>query len=51
VTDEQAIKQTVVAYFESWFEGDAPRMERALHPQLAKRAQLDDGKPMATGGS
>jgi uncharacterized protein YhfF len=35
MTDEQAIKQTVTDYFESWFEGDAPRMERALHPRLA----------------
>jgi hypothetical protein len=44
MNDEQAIKRTVVDYFESWFEGDAPRMERALHPQLAKRAPLEDGK-------
>jgi Putative lumazine-binding len=25
-------------YFEGWFEGDAERMTRALHPALAKRA-------------
>ena len=24
-------------YFEGWFDGDAERMERALHPALAKR--------------
>ena len=43
MTDEQAIKQTVTDYFESWFDGDAGRMERALHPQLAKRS-LGNGK-------
>jgi putative lumazine-binding protein len=42
-TDEQAIEATVRDYFEGWFDGDAERMERALHPQLAKRA-LRDGK-------
>ena len=25
-----------------WFDGDAERMERALHPSLAKRALMDD---------
>lgn len=30
-------------YFEGWFDGDADRMERALHPQLAKRS-LEDGR-------
>jgi hypothetical protein len=43
VTDESAIEATVLDYFEGWFDGDAERMERALHPQLAKRA-LRDGK-------
>ena len=38
-TDEQAIEATVRDYFEGWFDGDAERMERALHPQLAKRAR------------
>lgn len=38
MTDEQEIKSRVLDYFEGWFEGDAGRMERALHPQLAKRA-------------
>ena len=32
-----AITQTVLDYFEGWFEGDAERMERALHPDLVKR--------------
>lgn len=41
---ETAIVATVLDYFEGWFEGDAARMERALHPNLAKRAlESDDG--------
>jgi hypothetical protein len=43
MTEEQAIERTVLDYFEGWFDGDAVRMERALHPQLAKRS-LGDGK-------
>jgi Putative lumazine-binding len=35
--DTQPIIATVLDYFEGWFEGDATRMERALHPELAKR--------------
>jgi hypothetical protein len=42
MTEEAAVTQTVLDYFEGWFEGDAGRMERALHPQLAKRS-LEDG--------
>ena len=36
-TDEDLITATVLDYFEGWFEGDAARMERALHPELVKR--------------
>ncbi len=35
--DEAAIKQTALDYIEGWYEGNAERMERALHPDLAKR--------------
>lgn len=35
--DASAIKQTALNYIEGWYEGDAERMERALHPELAKR--------------
>lgn len=35
--DENAIKQTALDYIEGWYEGNAERMERALHPELAKR--------------
>jgi hypothetical protein len=41
--DEQAIERTVLDYFEGWFDGDPARMERALHPQLAKRSLNGDG--------
>jgi hypothetical protein len=36
-TERAAIVETVLDYFEGWFDGDATRMERALHPALAKR--------------
>jgi len=35
--DKEAIKQTALDYIEGWYEGNAERMERALHPDLAKR--------------
>jgi hypothetical protein len=45
-TDQSAIVDTVLDYFEGWFDGDATRMERALHPGLAKRALLDDRRSL-----
>ena len=35
--DEAAIRQTALDYIEGGYEGNAERMERALHPELAKR--------------
>ena len=35
--DQAAIRQTALDYIEGWYEGNAERMERALHPDLAKR--------------
>jgi hypothetical protein len=35
--DSAAIKQTALDYIEGWWEGNAERMERAVHPDLAKR--------------
>ncbi len=35
--DQAAIKQAALDYIEGWYEGNAERMERALHPELAKR--------------
>jgi len=34
--DAAAIKQTSLDYIEGWYEGNSERMERALHPELAK---------------
>jgi hypothetical protein len=35
--DKEAIRQTALDYIEGWYTGDVERMERALHPDLAKR--------------
>jgi hypothetical protein len=35
--DAELIKQTALDYIEGYYEGNAERMERALHPELAKR--------------
>ena len=40
----EAIEQTALDYIEGWYEGNAERMERALHPNLAKRAVRTDPK-------
>lgn len=37
-SDEVEIRLAAMDYEEGWFEGDAERMARCLHPQLAKRA-------------
>jgi hypothetical protein len=39
-----AIRQTALDYIEGWYSGDGPRMERALHPELAKRMVSTDSK-------
>ena len=43
--DRDAIARVARDYFEGWFEGDAARMERALHPDLAKRSPDDAPAP------
>ena len=40
--DAAAIERCLLDYFEGWFDGDAVRMERALHPGLAKHALGQD---------
>ena len=40
--DEETIKRVIHDYFEGWFEGDATRMKRALHPGLAKQSLSKD---------
>ncbi|HSL55155.1 MAG TPA: nuclear transport factor 2 family protein [Pyrinomonadaceae bacterium] len=44
-TDENAaITKTALNYIEGWYEGNAERMESALHPELAKRIIYTDPK-------
>ena len=35
--DSSGIRQAALDYIEGYYEGDGARMERALHPELAKR--------------
>jgi hypothetical protein len=46
--DSAAIRATALDYVEGWYAGDAARMERSLHPELAKRIVRTDP---ATGRS
>lgn len=43
--DEAAIRAVALDYIQGWYSGDAARMERSLHPELAKRIVLrhEDG--------
>ncbi|MGD2111321.1 MAG: nuclear transport factor 2 family protein, partial [Phycisphaerae bacterium] len=36
-SEAEAIKKTALDYGQGWYEGNAERMEEALHPDLAKR--------------
>ena len=38
--DLEAIKKTALDYGLGWYDADAERMERALHPELAKRSLM-----------
>jgi hypothetical protein len=40
--DLTEIRQAALDYAQGWYEGDADRMRRSLHPELAKRAILSD---------
>ena len=40
--DSAAIRATALDYIDGWYAGDAARMERALHPELAKRIVMSD---------
>ena len=42
--DSAAIRVTALDYIEGWYTGDAARMERALHPELAKRIVQTDAQ-------
>ena len=41
-TDDGPIVTAALDYIDGWYTGDAARMERALHPALAKRIQAAD---------
>ena len=49
-SDAEAIKQTALDYIEGWYDGDAARMEKALHPELAKRIVWTDASGQNTLG-
>lgn len=40
--DSAAIRAAALDYIEGWYTGDGARMERALHPELAKRIVRSD---------
>jgi hypothetical protein len=42
--DSAGIRAAALDYIEGWYTGDAPRMTRALHPELAKRVVQTDPK-------
>jgi hypothetical protein len=39
--DSAAIRATVLDYAHGWYTADGARMQRALHPELAKRTVID----------
>jgi hypothetical protein len=41
-SDHDAIAATIADYYLGWYDGDADRMARALHPELVKRGWLRD---------
>jgi hypothetical protein len=44
MNDDEAIRAVALDYIEGWFDGDAGRMERALHPELVKRCRGIEGE-------
>ena len=49
-SDAELIKQAALDYIEGWYEGNAERMERALHPELAKRIVRTDERGRSSLG-
>lgn len=50
--DSAAIRAAALDYVEGWYEGNAERMGRALHPELVKRIVVRDtttGKTVVQG--
>ena len=48
--DSAAIRAAALDYIDGWYTGDAARMERALHPELAKRIVMTDSTGRSTLG-
>jgi hypothetical protein len=48
--DKTAITNAALDYIEGWYAGDAERMERALHPDLAKRIVRTNDKGQSALG-
>ena len=42
--DSSGIRDAAMDYIQGWYEGNADRMQRALHPELAKRIVRTDPK-------
>jgi hypothetical protein len=42
--DTAAIRAAALDYIEGWYAADGARMERALHPELAKRNVVSDAQ-------
>jgi len=42
--DSNGIREAAMDYIQGWYEGNADRMQRALHPELAKRIIRSDPK-------
>jgi hypothetical protein len=46
--DSAAIRATALDYIDGWYAGDGARMERSLHPELAKRRVATDPQSSRT---
>lgn len=42
INEKEAIRRTALDYLEGWYQGDAERIGRSLHPSLVKRALKKD---------
>jgi hypothetical protein len=46
--DADGIRRAAMDYIEGWYAGDGARMERSLHPELAKRMVKTDAEGHST---
>lgn len=47
--DAESIKEKVLGYIDAWYQGEAKRGEKSLHPELAKRivrTHPETGQPL-----